>query len=203
MVFTFIKYTQPTWQFNLQPIHNSINASCLLTGPYLEGAIKDPNFETESAQISDASYWLWQQGVLLQSDNNDYKNLQHLLPPSIKDEYTFLRKYWGGAWATYALLIRLITFNNPIKELTAYFASRKIKKISRSQNPEIHAAYNQFSSLLEKQHPLISIIIPTLNRYDYLKDVLHDLEKQTYKNLLIISMDVFCESNCQLSFLNA
>jgi glycosyltransferase involved in cell wall biosynthesis len=30
--------------------------------------------------------------------------------------------------------------------------------------------------------PSVSVIIPTLNRYEYLKDVLGDLEKQTYKN---------------------
>ena len=37
--------------------------------------------------------------------------------------------------------------------------------------------------------PLVSIIIPTLNRYRYLKDVLEDLEKQTYTNFEVIVVD--------------
>ena len=37
--------------------------------------------------------------------------------------------------------------------------------------------------------PLVSVIIPTLNRYVYLKDVFQDLEKQTYKNFEVIVVD--------------
>src|SRR5690606_21009223 len=38
-------------------------------------------------------------------------------------------------------------------------------------------------------NPKISVIIPTLNRYKYLKDVMLDLEKQTYKNFEVIVVD--------------
>ena len=37
--------------------------------------------------------------------------------------------------------------------------------------------------------PFVSIVIPTLNRYEYLKDVLEDLEKQEYKNFEVIIVD--------------
>ena len=36
---------------------------------------------------------------------------------------------------------------------------------------------------------LISVVIPTLNRYEYLKDVFRDLENQTYKNFEVIVVD--------------
>jgi glycosyltransferase involved in cell wall biosynthesis len=36
---------------------------------------------------------------------------------------------------------------------------------------------------------LVAVIIPTLNRYQYLKDALHDLEKQSYKNFEVIVVD--------------
>ena len=36
---------------------------------------------------------------------------------------------------------------------------------------------------------MVSIIIPTLNRYEYLKDVLYDLEQQSYKNFEVIVCD--------------
>src|SRR5690606_38982647 len=35
----------------------------------------------------------------------------------------------------------------------------------------------------------VSVVIPTLNRYAYLKDVLHDFEKQDYKNFEILVVD--------------
>lgn len=189
MVFTFIKYTQPTWQFNLQPIHDRENASCIISETYTVDVPKDIDFETESAQISEVGYRLWQQGVLLKSKKNDYKKLQQLLPPSLKDEYAFLRKYWGFTWATYALLLRILTFKNPFKELPAYFGSRKIKRTLNITRPEIHQEYNHFYPSLEKQNPFISVIIPTLNRYEYLKDALLDLEQQTYKNFEVIIVD--------------
>ena len=37
--------------------------------------------------------------------------------------------------------------------------------------------------------PKVSVIIPTLNRYKYLKDVLSDLEKQDYRNFEVIVCD--------------
>jgi len=36
---------------------------------------------------------------------------------------------------------------------------------------------------------LVSVIIPTLNRYQYLKDVLSDLEQQDYINIEVIVID--------------
>ena len=36
---------------------------------------------------------------------------------------------------------------------------------------------------------MVSVIIPTLNRYDLLADSLHDLEKQSYKNFEVIIVD--------------
>ena len=46
-----------------------------------------------------------------------------------------------------------------------------------------------FDSKLLKANPKVSVIIPTLNRYEYLKDVLKDLENQDYKNFDVIVID--------------
>ena len=37
--------------------------------------------------------------------------------------------------------------------------------------------------------PLVSIILPTLNRYQILGDLLQDLERQTYSNFELIIID--------------
>ena len=46
-----------------------------------------------------------------------------------------------------------------------------------------------FNFSLIKSNPLINIIIPTLNRYEALKNVLNDLEKQIYSNFEVIIID--------------
>jgi Predicted glycosyltransferases len=48
---------------------------------------------------------------------------------------------------------------------------------------------------LELARPLISVVIPTLNRYNYLEDILSDLEKQTYRNFEVIVCDQSDEFN--------
>jgi glycosyltransferase involved in cell wall biosynthesis len=42
---------------------------------------------------------------------------------------------------------------------------------------------------LLESNPKVTVIIPTLNRYPYLKDVFRDLEKQDYKNFEVIVVD--------------
>ncbi len=115
--------------------------------------------------------------------------LAQLPQPTMHDEYRFIRKYWGTAWATYALLLRLATFRNPFREFPAYVSTRKVQKEQLYAQPVSHDGYEDFFSTLIDQHPLISVIIPTLNRYEYLEDVLHDLEQQTYKNFEVIIID--------------
>ena len=151
--------------------------------------IIDTRFETTSARLADAGYNLCIRGRLLESTLADIKQ-QHALPrPTLKDEYTFLRKYWGTPWASFALLLRLITFKNPFKEVRAYVATAKIKRINAYQHPLADDSYTAFQSPLITQAPLVAVIIPTLNRYQYLKDVLTDLEKQVYKNFEVLVFD--------------
>ena len=49
--------------------------------------------------------------------------------------------------------------------------------------------WDTFKSTLVLEKPLVSVVIPTLNRYKYLKDVLNDLEQQDYTNLEVIVID--------------
>lgn len=149
----------------------------------------DTRFETTSAQLADAGYNLCIRGKLLQATTEEIRQQHALPPPTLKDEYTFIRKYWGTPWATFALLVRLFTFKNPFKETGAYFSTSKVKRINAFQQPFINEGYGPFQSPTVASAPLVAVIIPTLNRYIYLKDVLLDLEKQTYKNFEVIVFD--------------
>jgi len=83
----------------------------------------------------------------------------------------------------------LLAFNNPIKEIAAWMQTRKVIRMSSEKKPIECSNWLNFNSSLISQYPEVSVIIPTLNRYDYLKDVLKDLEDQDYKNFEVIVVD--------------
>lgn len=189
LIFGFIRYTQPAWQFNLQPKNVGCFVSCFVTAEKVDPFFLDPVYETESARLADAGYRLWNKGVLLKTSHDELTMFHQMLKPTIKDEYTFIRKYWGTAWTIFAFVLRIVTLKNIFKELNAFFATRKVKRINPHNDPIQLKDYEFYESNLIKSKPLVAIIIPTLNRYNYLKDVLHDLEKQSYKNFEVQVFD--------------
>lgn len=189
MVFKFIRYTQPGWQFNLLPQSEGMFPSCLVANAEATTEIADDRYETKSAKLADLGYRLWNKGVLLESSYSEITSLRSLPKPTLRDEYIFIKKYWGSGWTGFAFLVRLLTFKNPFKEFPAYLHTRKINRINVEATPVCDENYNEFIPHLFESQPLVAVIIPTLNRYQYLKDVLLDLEKQTYTNFEVIIID--------------
>ena len=109
--------------------------------------------------------------------------------PSLKDEYLFINKYWGRHWSVFALVKRVLTLNNPFKEISAWSKASGKKKVNVFSQPVGRENFENVDSILIKEQPLVAVIIPTLNRYIYLKDVLQDLEKQDYKNFEVVVVD--------------
>lgn len=192
MVFSFIKYTQPAWQFNVKP-RSFAHASCLYHPHYLplQGLELevDKSYETLAARYGDVGYRAWNKGHLTWVNKEVEKQIEALGNPSLADEYTFLCKYWGKHWAIFALLQRLITLRNPFREIQAYIKASKTKRVKPYLNPIERVDYKDFVSPLLESQPFVAVIIPTLNRYEYLKDVMEDLEKQDYKNFEVIVVD--------------
>jgi glycosyltransferase involved in cell wall biosynthesis len=89
----------------------------------------------------------------------------------------------------YALLLRISTLKNPVQEIKCYLGTRTVQRIDVYKNPIQLREYDAFQSQLIASNPKVAVIIPTLNRYQYLKDALSDLEKQSYKNFEVIIVD--------------
>lgn len=194
MQFSFIKYTQPGWLFNIQPSKDTSFSSCYYHPEYLplkeEIQVEiDDFFETSTAKYADIGYRAWNKGCLICADKETRQKIEALPKPSLRDEYTFLFKYWGKPWAMYALLRRMIALNNPFKELKAYSKASFKKKINPFADPVDRSGYRSFHSNLVEAAPFVAVIIPTLNRYVYLKDALEDLQKQDYQNFEVIVVD--------------
>lgn len=218
MLFSFLKYINPVWYYNLLPANHSI--------PYFvdyrkldhteQGLINiDYSYNTEVGTLADAAYQAWHKGIMkhdpefllyttihIQSrskpriiklfDVRTAKVSEDIFVKDIYDNYRFTRRFFNPGISVYILLLRIISFHNPVNELRGFIKSLKVKRVDLyKQNvwPLIATQYLNFISDLTNQAPLVSVVIPTLNRYTYLKDVLSDLENQDYKNFEVIVCD--------------
>ncbi|MEZ4854631.1 glycosyltransferase family 2 protein [Flavobacterium sp.] len=189
MIFHFLKYIKPIWYFNLKPRidYCYFPAESVLKLNVFQLEL-DKNYESELAQNHDLAWRAFQLGFIVK-DNNEGLNFWEDNKLPIIDEYRFFRKNFHKAWMFYVLIIRLVTFHNPFVEVQAFWKTRHIKRENYFKNHFKYNDYDNYESELVKSNPLVSVIIPTLNRYDYLIDVFKDLENQTYKNFEVIVVD--------------
>ncbi len=186
MLFTFLRYLHPTHYFQL---FRKDGTSIFPKAENLPKEIvtqlqKESNFESESAQAYDLSWQAVSKGYI--GAVKTYKSFKAV---PIVDEYRFVRKYFHPVWVFYVLLLRLGSFKNPFREIAAWRKTSNQTRSNYFENPIAYSDWENFDSILIHNNPLVSVIIPTLNRYEYLKDVLEDLEKQDYKNFEIIVVD--------------
>ncbi|MFZ1320763.1 MAG: glycosyltransferase family A protein [Ignavibacteria bacterium] len=194
--FKIIKYLNPGWYFNLIPVDSLSYSICCFNSDVmkfpdeLERIIyPDDRFETKTAIDLDAGFQAWNRGAMMTADNISIDKIQHKENISVKDEYIFIRKYYKWHRVYYYLIKNLLSFNNPFKEIGAFISTRDIER-TELINPHLdYEGYKNYESDILKNNPKVSVIIPSLNRYQYLKDVLEDLEKQDYKNFEVIIAD--------------
>ena len=186
MLFRFLKYIQPTHYFQLyRNDGTSIFPDIRVMPENIRQMLPpDPNFNSERAAEYDQSWRAVRGGYTYSSAT--YNSFEKT---SLEDEYYFLSKYFHPVWGFYVLLLRFLSFNNIIQEVRAWKKSRQKKKPEKIIHPIDSKEWESFESTLISSHPFITIIIPTLNRYEYLKDILNDLEKQDYKNFEVIIVD--------------
>ena len=186
MLFKFLKYLQPTHYF--QRYTNSGKSifpkAETLPDTIISQLKRDLNFKSVRAQDYDLSWQAIQLGYI--GEENRYDKFEEL---PLVDNYRFARKYFHYAWVFYVLLFRILSLKNPISEISAWQSSRKFDSLKNEIHPIKYDNWDAFESDLIKRNPKVSIVIPTLNRYPYLKDVLKDLEKQDYSNFEVIVVD--------------
>ncbi|MEH6535806.1 MAG: glycosyltransferase family A protein [Psychroserpens sp.] len=189
MVFKFLKYIRPIWYFNLEPKKDfyyfpTFEDICY-KGFKLE---EDSNYLSQESKTYDLAWRAFQMGYINSNNGTGvfvWKNTN--LP--LSDEYHFIRKNFNKAWVYYVFLVRILTFKNPINEIKALIKTNKTTQENFANSHFKYSDYESFQSDLINSDPMVSVIIPTLNRYQYLKDVLGNLEQQNYKNFEVIVVD--------------
>jgi len=186
MLFSFLKYLQPTHYFQLYKRNgNSVfPVFSELPNKIKKQLVLNENFKSEQAKEYDLSWQAIQKGYI--GNAATYRTFKKV--PTV-DEYIFIRLYFHPAWVLYVLLLRLFSFKNPFIEISAWYKSRKIKQSSYLKTPIIHSEWEQNGQNYNTDNRRVSIIIPTLNRYNYLRDGLKDLEQQTHTNFEVVIVD--------------
>ncbi|REE24469.1 GT2 family glycosyltransferase [Winogradskyella pacifica] len=186
MLFSFLKYLQPTHYFRLSRYNgNSIFPKVNLLPDTVNSKLtEDLNYSSALARSYDLSWQAVQCGYIGNAET--YIEFDEI---PVVDNYRFARKYFSSFWVLYVLIVRLLSFYNPITEVLGWWKTRKVSRSTYLETPLVYSAYDAFESELIKQSPLVTVVIPTLNRYPYLKDVLHDLEQQDYTPFEVIIID--------------
>lgn len=186
MIFQFLKYLQPTHYFQLFRKDGSTVFPIVEKLPIeiIQQLEPELNFKSEKAKEYDLSWQALQKGYI---GNTETLTSFEKLP--IVDEYRFLRKYFNSVWVFYVLMLRILSLKNPFNEIASWKKSNNIKRSNYLKTPIQYPQWDAFQSSLISENPLVTVVIPTLNRYGYLKDVLEDLEKQEYKNFEVIIVD--------------
>ncbi|WP_228851090.1 glycosyltransferase family 2 protein [Aegicerativicinus sediminis] len=180
----FFKYLHSTHYFRL------LNMDGNLVFPLWENlpqSIKDKielcqEFKSELSKRHEASYRTILKGYLGEVEH--VNNFQEI---PLEDNYRFLRRYVSPFWVLYVLVVRILSFHNIYKEILAWHRCKNEHRINYWEQPIVQDYNNELGTVSDSQ--LVSVIIPTLNRYVYLKDVLNDLENQTYSNFEVIVVD--------------
>lgn len=187
--YYFIKFIRPIWYFHLKP-YNEVNNVWVeyeqLSILEKELVQYDQKYSNQALSNWDASYQALMKGIVKQVRNNSQTKEIKLLPIDI---YRFVRKYHKKIWLYSTFIQRLFSFSNPINELIGFWQTRQVKNINLFHSHYEYDEYRDYDSLLIKSNPLVSIIIPTFNRYESLNRVLEDLQKQFYTHFEVIVID--------------
>ncbi len=176
-MFNFIKYIQPLWYYRLafRMPHAVLPGKVELDNLVEAGRIFRGSYSKYESAYLDLAYQALQMGYI--PNQSEKPIFQNSVVDGVGDNYRFIFRHFGRAKALYVLFWRIFSFKNPIREIYSFLKCRESKVLLAYIEPEKNRFFREIAT-----EPGISVIIPTLNRYEYLKDVLADLEKQTYKN---------------------
>jgi hypothetical protein len=192
VLIPFLKYITPLWYFNLVPINRNITYWCEVPRNLEQLVDKSVSYRSVQALKMDLAYQLWSAGYIARSSDEllDYDATKI----TVRDNYILLARFVKKQWLFIVCFFRLLELKNPLFEIMGLLSALSIQKVKDKPlknfiKVEQEENWNTFDSVLVKDNPLISVIIPTLNRYQYLNCVFRDLENQTYKNFEVIVVD--------------
>lgn len=108
-------------------------------------------------------------------------------PLSEHDRFVFLRRTFGSKWVTYAALRRTIAEHNPLAVFRALRSSARAIQAVPSLRTSAEVVTRSRVPL--PSNPDVTVVLPTLGRYELLRRVLEELRKQTVPARQVIVVD--------------
>ena len=190
-MFSFLKYTSPIWYYRLYGrAARRIYSRAFLQDAVDRGIIaQSESYNSDAAREADLVYQSLNTGLIDTKGSTGHASGSGEINDP-QDNYRFLRSYFGAKWVWYSFVIRCFSGYNPFREVYALFSTRDCKRKKSDTDPSsLHAGFHACEIPEEWSAKKVSVIIPTLNRYTYLKDVFRDLEKQTHRNFEVLVCD--------------
>ena len=193
-----IDFIQPTWYFNRDPSPDlqaiswrlSLRACLLRTDVIQALGYIDPVFETFDGAGLELGLRYIRQGAIIVHEPTLIKaqDVSSEISLSLRDRYALLIRHYSRKWVRYVFFRRGLGSGRVLRERKAYRdALSACASISRPVEAE--AIYERRSTFDKKSYVRVSVIIPTLGRYDLLRDVLRHLSVQTIKPHQVICVD--------------
>lgn len=193
----FLDYVSPISYFNLdQSVESEITSwkvslrYCLVKKDVLQQfPFLNPQFESLDAAVLEWSYRLIWSGATMRYYPHLVDKISRSSDIPIKDQVRFLHAFYGKKWLYWSALrsiIKLKSFHWAYNAL-AYKASNELK-LGQARNHQIWKECSLGSSDYN-----VSVIIPTVDRYQYLFTLLNQLQSQTIKprEVIVIDQTVF------------
>ncbi len=187
-----IDFVDPVWRFNRDPDpaipavswRLSLRASLVRAAVLEQLGGPDPHFQTTAGAGLELGHRWIRRGALLRHVASLAPVAQPVPPPiPLDDEMRFLRLRYGRMWAAWAGW-RAWRRDGSLAALRAL--RRPLKPGVKQPAPFLQAAAEL---ALPDEAPTVSILIPTLDRYPQLFNLLAQLREQTIPPLEIIVVD--------------
>ena len=191
-----IDFVNPTWMLNRDPSAEIEATSwrlslrcCLIRAAVLQQlGTAQPGYETLAGASLDMGHRYARRGALP-------RLLPWLLPAGkscqaaaipFVDELRFVYYQFGSFWMRWALMRAFLTGYVPLRTVIKAW-----KNVSRSPRPKLPEPFDHGSSsaTADAAPARVSVLIPTLERYPYLRTLLHQLRSQTIRPYEIIVVD--------------
>ncbi|MEX0767749.1 MAG: glycosyltransferase family A protein [Microthrixaceae bacterium] len=103
------------------------------------------------------------------------------------DRFVFLRRVFGRKWVRYAAVRRSMAHRRPLKVRAALSSSAA--STSASPRPGSDMQVVTRDAVNSPEDPAITVVLPTLGRYELLRPVLEQLRKQTLPAQQVVVVD--------------
>lgn len=191
----FIDYVSATWMLNRDPDPEieatswrvSLRACLVRTEVLRQMGGPSAAFTTLEAAGLEMGFRYIRKGVFLRHVPSlvHTKSLESCLKIPIEDQLRFIRAGFGEKWTRWACLRSVLSRRARLKEiLNNWWQGREYNTVKFK--PYQHLFIDSTNHPIEGR---VSVLIPTLNRYSYLRILLGQLRAQTIKPIEILVVD--------------